>query len=72
MAAGVELGTGVRVGGVQRDDLVAHEVVTRGDALGHRVGGDATGLHEGSGAPGVGGAGAAGLLDLEPDGTAKG
>lgn len=69
MATGVELGTGVRVGGVQGDDLVADEVVAGGNALGHGVGDNTAGLHEGCGTPGVGRAGAASLLDLEPDGT---
>ena len=69
MAAGVELGTGVGVSRVQRDDLVADEVVAGGNALGHGVGDDTAGLHKGSGAPLVGGAFAAVLLDLEPDGA---
>ena len=71
VAAGVELSTRVRVGGVQRDDLVADEVVAGGNALGDGVGDDTAGLHEGCGAPGVGCAGAAGLLDLEADGTTE-
>jgi hypothetical protein len=56
---------------VQRDDLVADKVVAGGNALGDGVGDDATGLHEGSSAPGVGCAGTASLLDLEPDGSIK-
>ena len=69
VATRVELSTGVGVGGVQRDDLVADEVVAGGNALGDGVGDDTTGLHEGSSTPGVGRAGAASLLDLEPDGS---
>ena len=72
MAPRVELGARVRVGGVQRDDLVAHEIIATGDALGDRVGHDATGFHQRCGAPGVGCAGAAGLLDFEPDGAGGG
>jgi hypothetical protein len=55
---------------VQRDKLVANKVVAGGNALGDGVGDGASGLHEGSGAPGVGSALATILLDLEPDGTA--
>jgi hypothetical protein len=69
VAPWVELRAWVRVGGVQRDDLVAHEIVATRDALGDRVGHDAAGFHQRCGAPGVGCAGAAGLLDLEPYGA---
>ena len=72
MATRVELRAGVCVRRVQRDDLVAHEVVARGNALGHRVADDAAGLHGGAGAPDVRGAGAAFLLNFEPDGAVGG
>ena len=67
MAAGVELGTGVRVCGMQRNDLVADEVVAGSNALGDSVGDGSAGLHEGSRAPGAGGTLATIFLDLEPD-----
>ena len=69
MATRVELRARVCVCRVQRDDLVAQEVVARGNALGHRVADDAAGLHGGAGAPDVRGAGAAFLLDFKPDGA---
>lgn len=69
MAARVELSAGVRVRGVQSDDLVAHEIVAGGNALGDCVADNATSLHGGRRTPCVGGTVTAVLLDLEPDGA---
>jgi hypothetical protein len=52
---------------VQSDELVADKVVAGRNALRDCVGDGATCLHEGSRTPGVGGTGAAVLLDLKPD-----
>lgn len=68
MAAGVELGTGVCVCGMKGNDLVADKIVSRSNALGHSVGDDSAGLHEGCDGPGVGGALATFFLNFEPDG----
>lgn len=71
MAPRVELGAGIRVRGVQGDDLVAHEVVARRNALRDCVGHHAAGFHQRCRAPGVGRAGAACLLDFEPHGAVR-
>jgi hypothetical protein len=68
MTPGIELRTWIRVRRVQRDDLVAHEVVSRRNALGHRVRDDAAGFHQGRGAPDVRRALAAVFLDFKPNG----
>jgi hypothetical protein len=52
---------------MQRNDLVADEVVAGSNALGDSVGDGSAGLHEGSRAPGAGGTLATIFLDLEPD-----
>jgi hypothetical protein len=62
----VELGTRVRVRGVQRNYLMADEVVSIRDTLGHSVCDGSTSGHEGGSAPSIGGADAAIFLDLEP------
>jgi hypothetical protein len=69
MAARIKLSTGVLVRGVQREDLVANEVVASGDALRDGVSDGTARFLEGSGAPDVGSALTAVLLDLEPDST---
>lgn len=53
MAARVELGTRVLVCGVQRNNLVTDEVVSRGDALGDSVGDGTARNLESVGAPHV-------------------
>lgn len=53
MAARVELRTGVLVRGVQRDELMADEIVAACNAFGDGVFDGATGFHEGCSAPGV-------------------
>jgi hypothetical protein len=69
VAAGIELHARVHGCGVQRDDLVAHDVGAGGQAGWDGVGIGVARGHEGRVAPDGGGAGAAGFGDFEPDGT---
>lgn len=67
MASGIELSTRVRIGGMQREDLVADEVVATCNALGNSVLDSSTGGLDSSRSPNIGGTLATLLLDLEPD-----
>ena len=67
MAAGVELSTRICVRSMKSDDLVADEVVARGEAGGDGVGGTSSVGHEGCVAPDVRGTFPTFFLNFEPD-----
>lgn len=69
VAPRVELRTRIRIRSVQRNDLMAHEIVSRLQARRHRVRSHAASFHELRSAPYIGRSGAAFFLDLEPHGT---
>ena len=69
MTTRIELSTRVLVCGVQREELVADEVVAAADALGDGVLDGSTRLSEGGGSPHFRGAFTTLLLNLKPNGT---